>query len=77
MLVLSRKNSETICIDGGRIVVTVVDIRGDRVRIGVTTDKSISVHRGEVQAEIDDERDAAPDRGTFTSHSTGQEVPLP
>lgn len=74
-MVLTRRNSETICIDGGRIVVTVVDIRGDRVRIGVTADKSISVHRGEVQEEIDQERD--PDRGTFTAHSTGQEVPLP
>ena len=51
MLVLSRKKNETIVI-GDNIQVTVVDIRGDSVRIGITAPKTISVHRKEVYAAI-------------------------
>ena len=47
MLVLSRQRDETIII-GDNIEVTVVDIRGDKVRLGVTAPKEISVHRKEV-----------------------------
>ena len=53
MLVLSRKMNERIVIAGGEIVLTVVSIRGDKVRIGVEAPKDISVHRGEVQDAID------------------------
>lgn len=48
MLVLSRKRDEQIII-GGHIVVTVVEVRGDKVRIGITAPRDISVHRKEVQ----------------------------
>lgn len=54
MLVLSRHNGESIIIDG-RIKVTIVDIRGDKVRVGIEADKEISVHREEVQIAIDRE----------------------
>lgn len=52
MLVLSRKKNESIVIDG-RIKVTVIEIRGDKVRLGVDADKDIPVHRSEVQEAID------------------------
>lgn len=53
MLVLSRKKNETIVIAGGEIVLTIVEIRGDKVRIGIQAARDISIHRGEVQAAID------------------------
>lgn len=47
MLVLSRKIQETIVI-GENITVTIVDVRGDRVRIGVEAPREVIVDRGEV-----------------------------
>jgi carbon storage regulator len=47
MLVLTRRLSETIVIDGG-ICITVLAVKGDRVRIGVTAPKDITVDRQEV-----------------------------
>ena len=47
MLVLSRKRDESIIIDGG-IVITIVDIRGDKVRLGIEAPASVPVHRKEV-----------------------------
>ena len=51
MLVLSRQRDETIMI-GDYIEVTVVDIRGDKVRLGITAPKEIPVHRKEVYDAI-------------------------
>ena len=51
MLVLSRKKNESIVI-GDSIVVTVVEIRGDRVRLGIEAPREIAVHRKEVAAAI-------------------------
>jgi len=47
MLVLSRKVNESIVINDD-IVIVVVDIRGDKVRLGVDAPKEIPVHRQEV-----------------------------
>jgi carbon storage regulator len=47
MLVLSRKRDERIVI-GDNIVVTVVDIRGDKVRLGIEAPSEVPVHRQEV-----------------------------
>lgn len=47
MLVLNRKNGESICI-GEDVIVTVVKIRGDRVRIGIHAPYGKPVHRQEV-----------------------------
>jgi carbon storage regulator len=52
MLVLSRKKNETIEIDGGIISIRVVEIRGDKVRLGIEAAPEILVHRGEVQEAI-------------------------
>ena len=51
MLVLSRKIDESIMI-GSDIKITVVDIRGDKIRIGIEAPKELSVHREEVYKEI-------------------------
>ena len=56
MLVLSRYRDESIYI-GDDIVITVVDIRGDRVRIGVQAPPDISVHRQEVYEAIKSEKE--------------------
>jgi carbon storage regulator len=53
MLVLSRKKDERIVIAGGEIVLTIMEIRGDKVRVGIAAAKDISVHRGEVQDALD------------------------
>ena len=44
MLVLSRQRDETIMI-GDDVELTIVDIRGDKVRIGISAPSSVSVHR--------------------------------
>jgi len=47
MLVLSRKRDERIVI-GDNIVITIVDVRGDKVRIGIEAPLDVPVHRQEV-----------------------------
>ena len=47
MLVLSRKKNESIVINND-VVVTVVEIRGDKVRLGIVAPKEVPVHRQEV-----------------------------
>jgi carbon storage regulator CsrA len=49
---MSRKPEETIVIDGGRVVITVLEIHKGAVRLGVEAPKSVIIHRGEVQARI-------------------------
>ena len=51
MLVLSRKKNESIVIDDD-ITIVVVEIRGDKVRLGVEAPKEIPVHRREVYDAI-------------------------
>ena len=51
MLVLSRKKSESIVI-GDNVFITVVEIRQDRVRLGIDAPKSVTVHRREVYDKI-------------------------
>ncbi len=51
MLVLSRKKNESIVIDN-TITVTVVEIRGDKVRLGIVAPKEVPVHREEVYEAI-------------------------
>lgn len=48
MLVLTRETSDSIVIDGGRIKVTVVAIRGGKVRIGIEAPREMRVDREEV-----------------------------
>jgi carbon storage regulator len=51
MLVLSRHRDESIMI-GDDVVVTIVDIRGDKVRLGIQAPNDIPVHRQEVYEAI-------------------------
>lgn len=51
MLVLSRKKNESIVINND-IVVTVVEIRGDKIRLGIVAPKDVPVHREEVYEAI-------------------------
>ena len=55
MLVLSRQKDESIVI-GDDVEVTIVDVRGDKVRLGITAPKEISVHRREVYDAIQREK---------------------
>ncbi len=51
MLVLSRQSDETIVI-GDNIRVTIVEVRGDKVRIGIEAPRDVSVHRQEIYDAI-------------------------
>lgn len=51
MLVLGRKRNESIIINDD-VVITIVDVRGDRVRLGIQAPNEVSVHRSEVYAAI-------------------------
>jgi carbon storage regulator len=58
MLVLSRQRDESIII-GDNIVVTIVDVRGDKVRLGIDAPREVSVHRREVYEAIQRENQNA------------------
>jgi len=58
MLVLSRKKNESIVINND-ITVTVVEIRGDKVRLGIVAPKVVPVHRQEVFDAIHSKENAA------------------
>ena len=60
MLVLSRHRDESIMI-GDNIVITVVDVRGDKVRLGIDAPTDIPVHRQEVYDAIQREKNAKKD----------------
>lgn len=51
MLVLSRKHNESVVIRDD-IIITIVEIRGDKVRLGIEAPGDVSVHRSEVWAKI-------------------------
>lgn len=58
MLVLSRKKNESIIIDD-QIVITVVEIRGDKVRLGIEAPRDVPIHRSEIHDAIRLEQQAA------------------
>jgi carbon storage regulator len=70
VLVLTRRANQSIMI-GDDVVVTVLDVRGDQVRIGIKAPRSVDVHREEVfvvlqrnsgRDNVDHTSDASPDR---------------
>lgn len=66
MLVLSRHRDESIMI-GDDVVITIVDIRGDKVRLGIQAPTNIPVHRQEVYEAIQRERAADESEGPSKS----------
>ena len=63
MLVLSRQRDESIVI-GDNIVITIVDVRGDKVRLGIEAPIEVSVHRREVYEAIQRENRRATEVAT-------------
>ena len=55
MLVLSRRKDESIII-GDDVEIIIVDVRGDKIRLGIKAPKSISVHRKEIYDAIQQEK---------------------
>ena len=62
MLVLSRKRQESIVVGRGpgRIKLTIVDIRGDKVRIGIDAPREMEIDREEVRKQKDERAAAKP-----------------
>ena len=58
MLVLTRKLNESIMI-GNDVKVTIVDVRGDQVKLGISAPRQIAVHREEIYREIQRESNIA------------------
>jgi carbon storage regulator len=69
MLVLSRKKNESIVINND-ITIVVVDIRGDKVRLGVDAPKEVPVHRREVFDLIKQNEAAARDAAAKEAEAT-------
>ena len=66
MLVLTRKPGERLVI-GDNIVVTVVDVKGDNIRIGIDAPREVKVYRGEIfDAIVAENRQAASATGDLT-----------
>jgi len=59
MLVLSRQRDQSIMI-GDDIEITIVDVRGDKVRVGINAPRHVSVHRKEVYEAIRRENEGEP-----------------
>lgn len=80
VLVLTRRANQSIMI-GDDVVVTVLDVRGDQVRIGIKAPRSVDVHREEVfvvlqrnggREHSDQPTDASPDDAAATGHTVSE-----
>ena len=77
MLVLSRKKNESIIINDD-ITIVVVEIRGDKVRLGIEAPKEVPVHRHEVYEAIRrSEQQASPERAGGKGIANGPPVTAP
>jgi carbon storage regulator len=74
MLVLSRSKDESIII-GDDVVITIVDVRGDKVRLGINAPKSVTVHRKEVYEAIQREKAELKKLGQKAEEAINREVP--
>ncbi len=66
MLVLSRRPNESIVIND-KIVITVIEIRGDKVRLGIEAPRDVPVHRSEVYSAIQRAESDIPSSGDSVS----------
>ena len=62
MLALSRKKNEAIIINNN-IELTILDVRGDQVKVGIAAPKEVPIYRKEVYLQIQQENTAATDLG--------------
>ena len=62
MLVLSRKKGQGIML-GDNIEITIIEIQGDQVRIGINAPKNVSIYRKEIFLEIQEENKKAANVG--------------
>jgi carbon storage regulator len=76
MLVLSRQRDESIMI-GDKVVVTIVDIRGDKVRLGIQAPSEVTVHRQEVYEAIQRENQRAGQLDLSDVQRLGKAEPQP
>lgn len=74
MLVLSRQRDESIVI-GDNIVITIVDVRGDKVRLGIEAPIEVSVHRREVYEAIQRENRRATEVATSDARKIDKDPP--
>lgn len=72
MLVLSRKKNESIVVDDA-IVITVVEIRGDKVRLGIEAPREVPIHRSEVYQAIQAQATAAAVEQTLPQQVAGEQ----
>jgi carbon storage regulator len=68
VLVLTRDRNQSIVI-GKDIVVTVVEIRGDKVKLGISAPRKVEVHREEVAKLIAEQKNQAKSNRARTGHS--------
>ena len=76
MLVLSRRANESLMI-GNDVVITVLEVRGDQVRIGIKAPRSVAVHREEVYAELIRQNQAAASPAAESLDALGALRPRP
>ena len=74
MLVLTRRANQSIMI-GDDVVVTVLDVRGDQIRIGIKAPRSVAVHREEVYAELQEANRAAASPSPSALAALGKLIP--
>ncbi|MEZ6143700.1 MAG: carbon storage regulator CsrA [Zavarzinella sp.] len=72
MLVLSRKKNESVVINNN-VVVTIVEVRGDKVRLGIVAPRDVSVHRQEIYNAIYDVKLTDDAKATKPITATAQE----
>lgn len=63
MLILTRRIGETLVI-GDNVTVTIFGIKGNQVRLGIKAPKDVPVHREEIYARIQQEKEAGTDKPT-------------
>lgn len=74
MLVLTRRAGESVVI-GNDIVVTVLEARGEQVRVGISAPRHVQVHREEVYRQVEHENAAAAASAARASALLGQRAP--
>ncbi|MGL5255257.1 MAG: carbon storage regulator CsrA [Brevinema sp.] len=74
MLILSRKENESIIING-EIEIKIVSIKPDQIKIGIIAPKEVKVYRQEIFAEIIKENERAQSPSIETLKSIGKKIP--